>query len=241
MTKRSIGMHATAVSSPASHPVIRRLATLAHLSAEDVARLEKLVAARRTSTARRDIVAAGAQSAQTLLMLDGWALRSCLTVDGRRQITQFLIPGDIVTFVATDASHANGLTALTAVGYCPAPDIHPRADSEGFAGIAIASNALELKYLYRQVARLGRMDAFQRTVDWLLEMRERLYLAGLAHGERFPLPLTQEVMADALGLTSVHVNRTLQALRRDGLVQIGEGWATLRDRKQCEFIVGRHR
>ena len=65
--------------------------------------------------------------------------------------------------------------------------------------------------------------------DFLLEMRDRLAAAGLGSSDRFPLPVTQEAMADLLGLTSVHINRTLQALRRDGLLELRSGVARLGD------------
>jgi CRP-like cAMP-binding protein len=63
------------------------------------------------------------------------------------------------------------------------------------------------------------MSAYERIQDWLSEIHERLLLAGRAGPESFPMPLTQEMLADALGLTSVHVNRTLQAMRRDGVLE----------------------
>jgi CRP-like cAMP-binding protein len=77
--------------------------------------------------------------------------------------------------------------------------------------------------------RLGRQTALERTAHLFLELRQRLAAVGLADGARFPLPLTQEVLADTLGLSIVHMNRTLQQLRREGLVEVKSGWARLLD------------
>lgn len=70
-----------------------------------------------------------------------------------------------------------------------------------------------------------------------MEMQERLAFVGLSAADQFPLPLTQEMLADALGLTSVHVNRTLQAIRRDGLLTLRGGMMSLPDRARLEKLV----
>ncbi|GJE43212.1 hypothetical protein AEGHOMDF_2391 [Methylobacterium soli] len=91
--------------------------------------------------------------------------------------------------------------------------------------VAAAEDAL----LAHQVTRLGRQTAYERMSHLLLELRERLSLAGIEPGDSFTLPIIQEMLADALGLSVVHTNRTLQQLRRDGLIRMSGMKVTLVD------------
>ncbi len=81
--------------------------------------------------------------------------------------------------------------------------------------------------LLDHIVRLGRQTAYERMAHLLLELRWRLAEVGLGDERKFPLPLTQEVLADALGLSIVHVNRTLQQLRREGLLEMRAGFVEL--------------
>ncbi|MNE21670.1 Nitrogen fixation regulation protein FixK [compost metagenome] len=90
--------------------------------------------------------------------------------------------------------------------------------------------------LLDHVVRLGRQSAHERTAHFLLEWRQRCRLAGLADGERLPMPLTQEVLSDALGLSIVHLNRTLQHMRREHLIEMKRGWVDLLDVGRLKFV-----
>jgi CRP-like cAMP-binding protein len=104
--------------------------------------------------------------------------------------------------------------------------------------LAVASDQQQTR-LIDQVTRLGRQTAYERCAHLLLELHARLVEIDEAQGESFRLPIKQEVLADALGLSLVHINRTLQQLRRDRLVEIHGGSAVLKDRQGlasiCEF------
>ena len=92
-----------------------------------------------------------------------------------------------------------------------------------FAGLAAAFARLQTLhegYLLNHLGRLGRQTAYERVAHLLLELCQRSAAVGLSDAGASPLPLTQEVLADALGLSLVHINRTLQQLRRDGLLEI---------------------
>lgn len=94
----------------------------------------------------------------------------------------------------------------------------------------LVAAALDEALLLAHVVRLGRQTAYERTAHLLLELHDRTTTAGLEQNGRFPMPLTQEALADALGLSIVHVNRTLQQLRRDRLIEVRSGEARLLDR-----------
>ena len=91
--------------------------------------------------------------------------------------------------------------------------------------------------LLDHIMRLGRQSAQERLCHFFLEMRDRTRAAGLAESDGlFPLPLTQEVLADALGLSIVHLNRTLQQMKRDGLIRMRSGWLDLLDMHRLEIL-----
>lgn len=203
--------HAVATDS---NPALKRLAALTDLDAEAASALDAAARRSRTIRARREVIAEGAICDEALLILAGWAARVRVLEDGRRQILDFLLPGDFVGLGEhRGALVTSAVTAMTDLQVCVAPsaDDHPSLHR----AYAI-SRALSEVDLLAQITRLGRLNAHERIADLLLELHERLELAGLAVDGRFNLPLTQELLADALGLTSVHVNRTLQTLRRDG-------------------------
>lgn len=196
--------------------VLSRLSALSSLSEDERRALRLATELPHRVAACRDLVQAGQRTSGSLMVVDGWLGRVKLFSDGRRQILSFLVPGDIIQEARNAQPIAvSTITALTDAMLCPAP----ATDTEGLCEAYAASAALDEAHLLRQIARLGRMSAYERIHDWMLEMRERLLLAGRAGADDFVMPLTQETLADALGLTSVHVNRTLQAMRRDGVLE----------------------
>ena len=201
-------------TEPQETAAVIRLEALSPLDADARAALASAVQRPRTHRARREMIAEGQDIAETLLVLSGWAARVRLLEDGRRQILAFLLPGDLIGYCDQERPVASSsVIAVTEVDVCTAPDA---SVSPALARAYRQSRAREQAHLFSQITRLGRLNAHERIADFLLELLERLELAGLAAHGRYVMPLTQELMADALGLTSVHVNRTLQALRREG-------------------------
>lgn len=181
----------------------------------------------RTIRARREILRDGECPGATLAIQSGWAAFARHFPDGRRQIQHLLVPGDIVGFGpgVTLTASLLALTPVTLVELDP-----PSAPDEPLLPEAVRRHAgLMLQQLFNAVARVGRQSAQERFAHLLLELRDRLRLAGMGDGTRFDMPLTQEMLADALGLTSVHVNRTLQAMRQQGLVTLREREVGLSD------------
>ncbi|MEJ8630752.1 helix-turn-helix domain-containing protein [Sphingomonas sp. I4] len=109
----------------------------------------------------------------------------------------------------------------------------------GLAQAYSVARALDEAYLLGHVVQLGRLNAQERISDFLLEIYERLSLAGLTVGGSFEMPLTQEMLADALGLTPVHVNRMIQQARRDGELMWKSGRVLLRDPERTARTIGR--
>jgi CRP-like cAMP-binding protein len=197
-----------------SDPAIQRLIRLGPLDDQAFAALRAAMTRTYRLKPRRDIIHEGREITEPLLILEGWGARVRFLPDGRRQVLGFLLPGDLIGCGRNERPLATAMaTALTPMQIAPAPLPAPGSALEK---VYAASRALDDVYLLAQITRLGRMHAWERIGDLLLEFRERLSLAGLAGANGFPVPVTQEVLADALGLTPVHVNRTLQLLRRQG-------------------------
>lgn len=204
---------------------------------ESVAFLDRAIQNARTFTPRRDLFPNHLDGGQALLIIDGWAIRHTLLLDGRRQITQLLVPGDVVTF---DPVGAHGLPPLSALTNVTCTVIGADANAPEALRVWLAQRRdREMSGLHRQIARVGRMSAVERIVDLLLDVHERLLDAGLATPTELPFPLTQELMADCLGLTSVHINRMLQLLRRQNMIAAGGSKISLLDIHECRRLVGR--
>ena len=212
-----------------------RLSRLVELDPADVAVLTEAGSAQRHYSARREIMAEGQPIREQRALVSGWGYRQRIVSEGRRQILSFVVPGDLIgVYPQSQPLAAAALLAITELSICPAPTATPGSRlAEAYA----RSAALDERYLLAQVTRLGRYSAYERLADWLLETYYRLALAGLVVGDRFRLPLTQELIADALGLTSVHVNRTLRAMRHDGLIDLHVGTAFLLDRTRLAKLV----
>jgi CRP-like cAMP-binding protein len=216
---------------------VARLARLAPLDPAALAALSGATACGRIIGSRRELMREGERVGQPLLLLDGWAGEARLLPDGRRQILSFLLPGDLIGEPGLcDATALSTVVALTDVAVCPAPG--PGAVPSLGAAYAAAQRLREA-CLLGAVTRLGRLDAQERLCDLFLELHERLDAAGLADGGAFDLPVTQEMLADALGLTPVHLNRTLQLCRRQGDLTLRSGRLELASPVQLADRVGR--
>ena len=224
------------VQAPEPRPTsfTTRLSRLTPLAAPELAILQDAERDQRRTPARRELIGEGQQIRERRALVSGWACRQRILKDGQRQVLSFLLPGDLIGV----CRHSNpiALTTILAiheVTTCAAP--HP--ETSGLAEAYARSAALEEHHFIAQIIRLGRLNAYERLADWLLETSDRLALVDLAAEDRFALPITQEMLADALGLTSVHVNRTLQAMRRDGLVHLQGGMISLPDRGRLVRLV----
>lgn len=210
-------------------PAFARLSALARPHDSRLSPLESGLARPQRIAARAELFSEGDPIPQPILLLSGWAARVRRLADGRRQILGLLLPGDLIGIARRhDPVAISNIVALTDLAICPAP-CQDDLEDVGLSKAYDRSRSLEEHYLLAQIVRLGRLSAYERIADLLLELWERLKLAGLATTSRFPVPLTQDLLADTLGLTNVHVNRTLQALRREGVLTLEAGMATLHD------------
>jgi CRP-like cAMP-binding protein len=218
--------------------VLMRLRGLAPLSSTAQSALVEAMARPRNFLARQEIERAGDPAGEPRAIASGWACRMRGFSDGRRQILSLLLPGDLIGLGRQRAPLARStILALTPVmvGAVPRPDM---PGAEDLADAYAISEALDEAYLLAQIGRVGRMTAYERVAELMMELHARLGRAGLAEGSSFAMPLTQEMLADMLGLTSVHVNRTLRSLRHDGLMTIHGGMVTIHDMDRLAAQIG---
>ena len=202
--------------------LVRRLEQFGPLSEQEQQALRGLPLRARDVAARRDVVSEGDQPEDVSLIVEGFACRYKLLGDGRRQILAFLIPGDLCDLQALLLRRMDhGVAALNRNRIVTIPherlfDIinrHPRI------GLAMWRDTMRDTASCRQwLASMGRSPAYARVAHLLCEIWSRLQAVGLTNGDAYELPVTQTDIGDAMGLSVVHVNRTLQQLRGDGLI-----------------------
>jgi CRP-like cAMP-binding protein len=173
--------------------------------------------------AGHELIAEGEPLNRPSLLLEGWALRQRVLSDGRRQIFSFILPGDGFGFCPRhDGTSLSSTVTLTQVVVARMPllsDALHRTPQTALGRTAWNMLSLEESCLVNETVRLGRQSAYERLIHLLLEFHDRLAAVGLARDGAFTMPFTQEVLSDALGLSTVHTNRTLQQLRRERLIE----------------------
>ncbi len=219
-------------------PLIAKLERSAALTDPERQALAGALARARSLPPGADIAVEGIAPDACTVLLDGWAARYKLLDDGKRQITGFVIPGDLCDLEGLLAgSMDHSVAALTAVTVAPIPrDI--------FAGLmechpslarALRQDLLAEAAIAREwVLNVGRRSAYQRIAHVLCEIGVRLEAAGLASRSEFSFPVTQADLADATGLTTVHVNRVLGSIRGDGLITWRGGKVVIPDWERLE-------
>ncbi|WP_342152272.1 Crp/Fnr family transcriptional regulator [Methylorubrum sp. SB2] len=208
------------------NPLIRKLASLTQLAEGDKRLLEEITAHPVVVPAKKDLIREGDAPLGVFLVMDGLACRYKLLPNGARQVIGYLVPGD---FCDLDVAllelmdHSIGTITQCRVVHIPSEtvqgilDNHPRlARALRLAALVDAATAREW------LVSVGRRTCEGRLAHLLCELHLRLRAVGRAACDSYELPLTQVDLADTTGMTTVHVNRTLRALRERGLIE-GKG------------------
>lgn len=209
---------------PQQDVFVRRLTDLFELGPTQASAVRSLISRTREVRPRGQIIEANAAVPAARVLLSGFAWRYRDDIDGRRQITGFVLPGDLCDYGFLSGTPAvQGVMASTpcTLGEIGAADL--ASASEQFPDIMVAllrAAAVDQNTSRELVASLGSRNAVQRIGHLLCELHFRLAVVGGLRSEtEFELPLTQAELGEALGLSTVHVNRTMQVLRRERLVE----------------------
>lgn len=179
-----------------------------------------------------DLISQGDKPDSVFLLLEGWAYRYKSMLDGGRQIMAYLLPGDLCDvqiFLFEEMDHSIGLLSDAVVAKIPAGEVldlmdrYPRIERALMWGTLVDEATLR-----EWLLNVGQRDALQRLAHLFCELCVRLSVVNLVDdSDTFILPLTQSELADTTGMTTVHVNRSLQRLRKDGLIVTKGGKLTI--------------
>lgn len=210
------------LNHPVLHRMVRKLERRAPLSDSDREALSSLKFRHKTYEPSNYLIREGMHAEESTLILEGFAYRQKLTQQGSRQIVSVHMAGDFVDLENSLLKVADhNVQALTRceVAAIPVRDIIALIDSNPRIGRALWIDTLIDASIYREwITNVGRRPAKQRLAHLLCEFAARLRVAGLGSEQGYRLPMTQEQLGDATGLTSVHVNRSLRALDAENLI-----------------------
>ena len=228
---------------PAADAVIRKLGRFVPLNDEEREALRQLARTARRLSRGTDLISEGDKPVSVFLLLEGWAYRYKSMVDGGRQIMAYLLPGDLCDvqiFLFEEMDHSIGLLSDALVAKIPAAEMLELMDR--FPRIERAlmwATLVDEATLREWLLNVGQRDALQRLAHLFCELCVRLSVVKLVdETDTFALPLTQAEMADTTGMTTVHVNRSLQRLRQDGLIVSKDGKLTILDFDRLAHIAG---
>lgn len=202
--------------------LIRKLERLADLTHADRMAIDALPYLTRSVEPRACLVREGRAGTKFTLLTEGYACRQKTTGDGKRQILSFHIPGDILDLqhMYLDWADCNveSITSACIVSVAVSNIKELVRQHPNIAEALWRDGLIDASMLREQVLNVGRRRGLQRVAHMLCEFITRRRAADPLAPDAFELPMTQEQIGDAVGLTSVHVNRMLRTLRDDGVI-----------------------
>lgn len=216
-----------------SNPLAKKLGIFVDLQLDDLDVIGEWSADRRTLPARHTFIRQGDRPRATCLMLEGWGYRYKTLRNGKRQVLGFLLPGDMCdrhAFILDRADHdivmltEAVVASITKDQILSAVETHPRLTS-ALWWTTLVDEGIARAWL----VNLGQRSAIARVASLFCELWLRADMIGLTKNDGFALPVTQEQLGEAVGITTVHVNRMLRELRDLGLVEFSNKQAVIPD------------
>lgn len=219
--------------------MLDRLLVHSPIPDEDHRSLESLPIDERLFEPGSFIIREGDFPREILILMSGFCIRHKISKDGYRQIVGVNIPGDIINLqnlCLDESDHNVQMLTRSIVAAVLKDKVRILLNSRVAIGAAFLAASLVESSIYREwILNNGRRDSRTRIGHLLCELAVRLEVGGMGSGQAYDLPMTQEQLGDAVGITAVHVNRSLKALARDGLInQVGRrisfpNWNRLKD------------
>ena len=225
-----------------SNAFLLRLMHAAELGDQEIAALEELCRQPKDIGAKKYLSRDGDEMVSFPVILSGWAARYQILRNGARQITRLLLPGDAYYF----DSSPNGIAIEEVITLSPCKIVNilhsdMRRVIERFPAVGEALRnygCMENAVLSSWVVNVGRRDALERMAHLICESHYRLSLVDPKQGQTMCFPLTQDDLADVLGLTPVHINRKLQQLRQEQLITLRSKQLTILDLRTLQQVAG---
>ena len=213
--------------------IVRRLQATFDLSESERAAIYGLPLHVRHYDRGQDLVREHDRPSQCVLILEGWIARYKVLGNGRRQVVAIEIPGDmpdVQSLYLEVMDHNLGSLTKCVVGFVP--HVTMKAMLAAYPRIATAvwrQTLIDGSVSREWVLNVGAREAYARIAHVLCEIYVRLKAVGLTNKDSFGLPISQAALGEATGLSNVHVNRVMKALRTDGLVALNRGVVTILD------------
>jgi CRP-like cAMP-binding protein len=220
----------------------RKLGQYADFSEDELADLAALEGEVQEVEPDTELIAEGDTIARCYIVLEGWAVCYKRLPDGRRQVINFMLPGDLLGLRSTllrVADHSVKATTRLQLARFLVDDLHRLICDQPRIGVAIfwalcRDEAIVVEHL----VNMGRRNAVERLAHFILELTARLRVLGLGNQDDYACPLRQEDFADVLGLTTIHINRTFRHLRERQVVTMYRGSLRILDHHKLIEIAG---
>jgi CRP-like cAMP-binding protein len=205
-----------------TNPLTKKLLWHGDLSPAERLTLDAMIERTKDIAAGEDLVREGDKPSHSILLLSGFAARYTLVDDGRRQIMAVHVTGDFVdlhSFVLKTMDHSVGALTRCKIALVPHDFLQGITERLPHLTRLLWLDTLVDASTHREwIVGMGRRSALEQLAHFVCELYVRLEVLGLVDGGSFELPLTQTDLGDALGLSLVHINRTVRELRESGLV-----------------------
>jgi len=222
--------------------LVRKLSNFIRLSPGELDCLMQLQSARETVSGLTDIVHEGQTGHRAYILQAGWAYCYKLLPDGGRQVITFSLPGDFMglrSILLRTSDHSFATFSDSVVSPISVKRMIAVFQEFPRLGAAILwAVSRDEAMLVEHLVGIGRRSAIERVAHFFLELGHRLQLVGMASETKFECALNQYLMADALGLTAIHVNRVLRQLREQGLITVNEHHVVIDDVKGLMKLAG---
>jgi len=213
--------------------LLRRLNTVSGLDDADIAAIRALPINVRHWEAGRTIVSDGERPTECCLVIEGFCIRAKTTASGQRQILSIHIPGEIPDLQSLHLhrmDHDLIAVAPSTLGFISHTSMRALTRSNPNVAEVLWRDTLIDSAIFREwIVNVGQRPAVNRLAHTVVELRRRLAVTGREAGDTFEMPLTQEQIGEALGITPVHANRIIRQLRDDGIVDISRGRVAVLD------------
>jgi CRP-like cAMP-binding protein len=229
------------ISNPGS-AFARKLNTFIALSADELDYLARIQVRPVKMKRGSQLTQEGHVGHKAYVLQAGWACSYKDLPNGRRQIISFPIAGDcfgLRSVLLQTADHSFTVLTDALISPVPASEILRCVTDFPRLGVALMwAASRDEAMVVEHLVSIGRRNAIERTAHFFMELAERLSLIGLATETEFECPLNQFVLADALGLTAIHINRVLRQLREDELITFRKGRVRIHDFERLRKIAG---
>ena len=221
------------VTTHTAHPLIRKLESIFTLTGDERDALTNLPMQVANLKADQDVVREGDRPTRSFTVLEGFACTFKVVGEGKRQIMAFHVPGDVPDLQSLHLKvldNSVGTITPCKVGFVRHETLHDLCGRYPRIAGALWRQTLVDAAVFREwITNVGRREGYSRMAHILCELVVRMRAVGLTQDDTCDLPITQAELADATGLSTVHVNRVLQELRGDGLIRLAGGALTVLD------------